>query len=47
MTHLRIPVDHLVNLVTMQLPKNNTAQPFYYDRQPTAGARRTRWRERT
>ncbi len=36
MTHLHIPVDHLANLVTMQLPNNNTAQPFYYDRQPNA-----------
>jgi hypothetical protein len=26
----------MVNLVTMQLANNNTAQPFYFDRQPTA-----------
>ncbi len=36
MTHLHVPVDHLVNLVTMQVPKDNTAQVFYYDRQPAA-----------
>ena len=36
MTHLGVPVDHIANLVTMQLPKDNTAYPFYFDRQPTA-----------
>ena len=36
MTHLGVPVDRMANLVTMQLPKNNTAQPFYFDREATA-----------
>ena len=36
MTHLNVPVKHLVNLVTMQLPKDNSSNPFYYDRQATA-----------
>jgi len=36
MTHLDVPVRHLVNLVTMQLPKDNSSNPFYYDRQATA-----------
>jgi len=36
MTHLNVPVEQLVNLVTMQLPKDNSAHPFYYDRQATA-----------
>ena len=35
MTHLSVPVDCLANLVTMQLPNNNKAQPFYFDRSPT------------
>jgi len=30
------PVECIVNLVTMQVPNNNAAQPFYFDRQPTA-----------
>jgi hypothetical protein len=29
-------VETIVNLVTMQLPNNNAAQPFYFDRQVTA-----------
>ena len=29
-------VETMVNLVTMQLPNNNAAQPFYFDRQATA-----------
>lgn len=29
-------VECIANLVTMQVPKNNAAQPFYFDRQNTA-----------
>jgi len=36
MTHLNVPVKNMVNLVTMQLPKDNSSNPFYYDRQGTA-----------
>ena len=35
MTHLHVPVETIVNLVTQQLAKDNSSQPFYYDRQPT------------
>jgi len=33
MTHLGTSVDRLANLVTMQLNNNNSAQPFFFDRQ--------------
>ena len=36
MTHLGTSVDRLANLVTMQLNNNNTAQPFFFDRQAAA-----------
>ena len=36
MTHLSVPIDQIVNIVTMQLPNNNKPQPFYYDRQSAA-----------
>ncbi len=39
MTHLGIPVGQITNLVTMQLPKDNHAKPFYFDRD--AGAQFT------
>lgn len=36
MTQVDIPVEAISNLVTMQLPNNNAAQPLYFDRQATA-----------
>jgi hypothetical protein len=36
MSQIDIPIEVIANLVTMQLPKNNAAQPFYFDRQGTA-----------
>jgi hypothetical protein len=36
MTQSGPSVETIVNLVTMQLPNNNAAQPFYFDRQATA-----------
>ena len=36
MTHLGVQINQIVNLVTMQLPKDNRPYPFYYDRQPNA-----------
>jgi hypothetical protein len=33
MTQVNISVEATANLVTMQLPNNNAAQPFYFDRQ--------------
>lgn len=36
MTHLGVSIDKLVNIFTMQLPKDNKPNPFYYDRQASA-----------
>jgi len=36
MTHLNVPVGQITNLLTMQLPKDNTSHPFFYDRQASA-----------
>jgi len=36
MTHLNVPIGQITNLVTMQLPKDNHAQPFYFDRNAAA-----------
>ena len=36
MTQGNISVETIANLLTMQLTNNNTAQPFYFDRQATA-----------
>lgn len=36
LTHLNVPADQIVNLVTMQLKNDNTGQPLYFDRQVTA-----------
>jgi len=36
MTQVTVSVETIANLVTMQLANNNTAQPFYFDRQATA-----------
>jgi len=35
MTQLDPSVETIANVVTMQLPKNNAAHPFYFDRQVT------------
>lgn len=32
MTHLGVSVDRIVNLVTLQLKKDNKSKPFYFDR---------------
>ena len=34
MTHLRVEINRIINIQTFSLPKDNTSQPFYYDRQP-------------
>jgi hypothetical protein len=34
MTHLRVEINRIINIQTLNLPKDNTSQPFYYDRQP-------------
>lgn len=36
MSQVNISVETIANLLTMQLANNNTAQPFYFDRQPGA-----------
>ena len=36
MSNFCVAVDRIVNLVTMQLPNDNSSQPFYYDRQQPA-----------
>jgi len=36
MSQVNISVETIANLLTMQLTNNNTAQPFYFDRQPGA-----------
>src|ERR1700747_392258 len=33
MTQVDASVETITNVVTMQVPKDNTAQPFYFDRQ--------------
>ena len=36
MTHLDVRIDEIVNIVTMQLARDNTARPFYFDRDGNA-----------